>query len=77
MLFRSHSIVLTMPEDILTLIAPSAEAKSDWIWALNNAIDKALRSQRQHNTPKISQVCMVLFMYLLIHYYMFFFVFIL
>ena len=40
-------IVLRMPEDVLTLSTPSALTKSEWIWALNAAVDAALQRRER------------------------------
>ena len=42
-----------MPEESLTLLAPSPVLKSEWIWAFNQAIDKALSQQRYTNDSAV------------------------
>ena len=39
--------MLRMPEDVLTLSTPSALTKSEWIWALNAAVDAALQRRER------------------------------
>ncbi len=43
---EKHEIVLTMPEETLTLVAPTAEAKSEWSSALQRSILDALRADQ-------------------------------
>ena len=50
---QKHEIVLTMPEDTLTLLATTAEAKQEWFGALQRSILEALRSDRKGDDAKL------------------------
>ncbi len=48
-----HEVVLVMPEDSLTLVALSAEAKSEWFGALQRSILEALRAEKRDDGGRL------------------------
>ncbi|XP_064646318.1 alsin-like isoform X2 [Lineus longissimus] len=44
----SNAIQMITPENQLTLIAPTACDKSDWLWAINQAVDKVLMQDKNN-----------------------------
>ncbi len=51
---QKHEIVLTMPEETLTLVAPTAEAKSTWFSMLQQNILDSLRAEKNNDAKLMS-----------------------
>lgn len=49
-----NALTLTMPEEVITVTAPTASDKAEWLWATNSAIDKVLSDQKHMTRPAIS-----------------------
>ncbi|XP_052771855.1 alsin-like [Mya arenaria] len=43
---QQYVLTITTPEDVLTVYAPSAQGKTEWLIAFNTAINKVLASQK-------------------------------
>ncbi|XP_046991299.1 alsin [Schistocerca americana] len=48
-----NAMVLTMPEETLTLYTPSPHDKTEWLQALQNSIKKVLQKSHSHTPPSV------------------------